>query len=214
MASLRVNLVIFSVFLVLLGVSAQPKWQPRIIGERIVAKNELPYLAGIFHFNGFFTENLGSAVILNSRIILSSASNIDGFVNNLDKVIAVLGSPLVDENRHDEMVSARIEQIILHQQFDANTRAFDLALLRTKEQIVFSNAIHPIALPMTDLNVENELQASISGWGLSEVSWIIKASILEQSRYSGKIEFIFFTIFLQNSRNHSKLTPISHNTLK
>lgn len=160
--------IAFALFVV---VSAKPNWQPRIIGGEDAKLDQLPYMAGIFHFNGFFRMAVCSGAILNSRVILSSASCIEGVKDDLKELVAVLGSPSFEKPPNDA-IQTQIDQIILHPQFNVETHAFDLSLLRTSKEIEFSNAIRPITLPVDDLNIGDGLQAVVGGWGILGVSFV------------------------------------------
>lgn len=156
------------------GVTAKPRLQPRILGGQNAEKHQLPYMAGIMH-KETWKQAVCSGAILNGRVILSSALCIDSFTDRLHELMAILGSPDIDwfenKDQRKNIIHAHFDRIILHPNFNEKTQAFDLALMQTKEKILFSNAIQPIALPTTDWNDETESKALISGWGAIWVSF-------------------------------------------
>lgn len=166
MALLGAHLLILLAIFALVHVTvAKPKWQSRIIKGRNVRKDQLPYMVGIIQkHNTYLPMSLCGGAIINNRVILTSASCIEDFTNELDKLIAILGSPSPSSTNSFRI---KIDAVKIHPKYNSKTQAFDLALIRTSDEIVFSSLIQPIALPTSDLR--DEVNATASGWGLLEV---------------------------------------------
>ena len=63
-----------------------------------------------------------------------------------------------DGTRHE------ISKVIYHPEFDLMTVSNDLALIKIKDSIKFSNYVKKIDLPTSNLNVQN-LPVVFAGWG-------------------------------------------------
>lgn len=69
--------------------------------------------------------------------------------------------------RFDDGVELNLAEIINHPKY--NVFYYDIALLRTAQEIEFSELIKPIALPTYD-SMKHGVKVVISGWGYTSVS--------------------------------------------
>lgn len=72
---------------------------------------------------------------------------------------------------HTSDVDTRVDftDLVIYHAYKPSTSIHDLALLRTKESIVFSGLVKPVKLPVPKA-IEPGTVALLSGWGITEVS--------------------------------------------
>lgn len=175
MASFKVNLLIAFIICVIVNADAA-LIKPRIAGGSDAEPNQFRYMAGIATQTDFFQWFICGGAIISERHILTAASVVKDYVERPKKLTAVLGSPSYGPN--EEVYVVHIEKVILHSEFNNKHLSNDLAILITKENMIFTEAIQPIALPSADLTDENGLKAVVSGWGLLKVRILIILLIL------------------------------------
>lgn len=98
-------------------------------------------------------------------------------------VYAVVGSFMLSEGG----VEIELDQITPHEGFSLNKLANDIALIRTAEEIKFTDLIQPIALPTSSLQAGERVM--LTGWGKVEVSSSIKFIVLKCRCLSQQIFF-------------------------
>ncbi|XP_055297034.1 uncharacterized protein LOC129565821 [Sitodiplosis mosellana] len=121
-------------------------------GNKINIQNA-PYLVSIRDEKA---EYIAGGSIISSRLILTSARALDN--HNEPKNISVLAGTEVLKGESGTMLT--IEKIVKHED--------DIALLRTSEEIVFSDKIQPIRIPTFDLYSEKSPLTdgfTVIGWG-------------------------------------------------
>lgn len=173
------------------------KWQSRIVGGHTAEKDQLPYMVGVFQFNGVPVNIVCGGVILNNSTILTSASCIEGYQTELNELVVILGTP-TPSSENDNWFRVQVDYVKFHNKYNSKTRAFDLAILRTKDEIKFSEAINSVKLPKGDLEIENGLPVIVSGWGLVEVNcfWLFYQILLILS-----FELVILDIYSKNCPN-------------
>lgn len=136
----------------------------RIVGGKDADEGQFPYQVSLQitiinkHFCG------GS--ILNSRFLLTAAHCTENKVASL--VSAVLGTINLKLG-----VRVNIDTIIQHENYNNINVLNDISLLRTAEEIVFTNDIQPIALPTHNLPDEGNAAVIFSGWGKTSVRYVL-----------------------------------------
>jgi secreted trypsin-like serine protease len=60
----------------------------------------------------------------------------------------------------------RISKIIVHKQYSSRSYLNDIALLKVKDQIVMSNTVRRVCMPLKDVAVGKS--CVVTGWGLTE----------------------------------------------
>lgn len=139
--------------------------QPRIVGGNDAQTHQFPYSVGIF------LEQLivcGGAII-GERHILSSGACGKSLEEKPHEVVAVLGSPEVDNLEDDSPFLMKIDRVYVHPRFREILMKNDLSMLRTARQIIFSETIQPVALPTADLENDEGVMAVVTGWGFLKV---------------------------------------------
>lgn len=100
-----------------------------------------------------------SASILNSRFLLTLASCL--WFDDPDSLIAVVGVL----HKEEDGLLFYFDNVMPHEEFDYTSMVNDIALIRTDEEIIFTDFIQPIALPTRNLPEEGNVATIVSGWG-------------------------------------------------
>lgn len=138
--------------------------KPRIVGgETALRQEDFPYQVSI-RLNTSNDHFCGGSIISN-RFILSAAHCAEEHIPRAKWVVAHMGS--LDVNRGG--VDMYMDKIISHTEWDRPNRINDIALLRTAQEIIFSDTIQPIALPKHNLPKEGNTPAILSGWGANTI---------------------------------------------
>jgi len=117
-----------------------------------------PYIVSIRDDKG---RHFAGGAIINNHLILTSARVLDG---HNEKTISVqIGTNSVTKGG----LKFNIEKIIKHKD--------DIAVLRTVDEIIFSNEIQPVILPTVDINSDKSKayypgDAIVAGWGKAKNS--------------------------------------------
>lgn len=131
----------------------------RIVGGEDAEEGQFPYqislrtTLGKAHFCG------GS--ILTKRFLLTAAHCTQGMNSKPQFVYAVAGAL----RRLSGGVVVKLDKITAHEKYDPYKIRNDVSLLRTAQEITFTDAIQPIALPSANLPEEGNTPVLLSGWG-------------------------------------------------
>lgn len=132
----------------------------RIMGGHDAVLGQFPHQVALEYDYDFFC---GGAII-SWRFILTAAQCVAGFTDVTEIYIT-------DGYRTDSVASHKLESAIVHPDYNKQTGANDIAILRTATLIEFTKTSRPIALPTTDVPVDGNFSAIVSGWGQFEVSF-------------------------------------------
>lgn len=150
------------VFLALCVLYATADINTRIVGGKDAEEGQFPYQVSLR--NIFRRSHFCGGSILSSRFILTAA-HCTQEINSIPMfVYAVVGTL----NSIEGGVVVFIDKITPHEAFTTEKLEGDISLLRTTQEIVFTNLIQPIALPTHD--TEKSTGAILSGWGKTIVS--------------------------------------------
>ncbi|XP_043466080.1 chymotrypsin-2-like isoform X2 [Leptopilina heterotoma] len=126
----------------------------RVVGGSDVPKGKYPYQVHIDYFGSF----VGGGSILNERYILTAAHCIYG--RKIKGHVIVAGVSNLTEIGNKYLV----DEFIVHKDFDTKKKINDIALIRLRVDIKFTDSIKPIALPNVDVEYYNG-HAVLTGWG-------------------------------------------------
>lgn len=161
--------------------------QERILGGVTAAKGQFPYMVSLINRQNEFPVCGGA--IINNFYTVSSAYCVDAYKTYPELLVLYLGAWKLRET-----VFRDVDKVRLHPQYNASTKQNDIALLRTKNKIVFSNLLKPISLPTENFPNENGEKLIVSGFGLWFVSIARNFLMLERlNKFSEN--FIFFLIW-------------------
>lgn len=137
---------------------------PRIVGGDDAEEGQFPYQVSLR--TKLSKQHFCGGSILSSRFILTAAHCTQGVNGKPEYVYAVVGAL----RRLSGGVVVKLDTITPHENYDQRKFHNDISLLRTADEIVFSNTIQPIALPAQNLPEEGNAEVLLSGWGRTSVS--------------------------------------------
>ncbi|XP_059622537.1 transmembrane protease serine 9-like [Phlebotomus argentipes] len=127
----------------------------RVVGGSTASPGQFPYQASLRFLRT--QEHFCGAVLVNNLWLLCAAHCTQFPASDF---YLLLGAHFrASGTRYD------IAQIVNHPQYNANTIAFDVSVIRTMNPVAFSNTIQPI--PMGSAFVGGGVTAVLSGWGLT-----------------------------------------------
>lgn len=154
---------LFSITLVLIAASvyfsnAAIPIRTRIVGGQHAVKGQFPYMA-------LFVDRdtklpVGSGAIVGKHHIVTSAFGLSAYQWKPQQLITVLGAWKIGEYE----TTSDIYEVILHPFFKSNLSSFDVAVIKTVDEIVFNEFIQPVLLPEVDL-VNGGEKVVVSGFG-------------------------------------------------
>ncbi|CAL7940151.1 unnamed protein product [Xylocopa violacea] len=132
----------------------------RFLGGEYTSAHEFPWLANI-HVR---SQLLLSGVLINDRYVLSSASQLVG--STVPEIKVSLG----EYDRCNLDVSSiifSVESLILHPEYNSESHAHNLALVKLSQPIKFDRRILPICLPNPGSTYLGQV-GTLVGWTLSK----------------------------------------------
>ncbi|EDV94550.1 melanization protease 1 isoform X2 [Drosophila grimshawi] len=158
----------------------------RILGGVNAGKQEFPWLALVeYRRSDNVTSHRCGGTLINNQYVLTAAHCVSGIPLNFRVTGVRLGEWDTNMNRdctterngkvdcNDPHVDVSVSEIIPHSQYSAsdNDQLHDIALLRLKSPVNFTQTISPICLPLRQEQQNNIFlghQLVISGWGHTE----------------------------------------------
>jgi trypsin len=143
--------IFHSFFTNLIGI----KWSTEIVGGIEASPGQIKYMASLrkasdnAHFCG--------GALISNRWVVSAAHCTRG--RNAAETRIVLGAV----HRSFDGETYRVNRIVNHPGFDANTRAYDIALLETATDVSFDFRVYPAELGSAF--VDGGVSVVASGWG-------------------------------------------------
>ncbi|XP_031631436.1 coagulation factor IX-like [Contarinia nasturtii] len=175
---------------------------PRILGGEDAEQGQFPYQVSLRCY--FEKVHLCGGAIVSNRFILTAAHCTQEMYELPQYIYAVVGALKL----HDDGIVVRLSAISNHAGYDRKKCMHDIALLRTAEEIVFTNLIQPIALPTHDL--PRYEQVIVSGWGSTS-----SPSRKNQRKMSDILKFGKPSTLTYNScTEHFKMHPMRENVHK
>ncbi|XP_068246423.1 chymotrypsin B-like [Palaemon carinicauda] len=136
----------------------------RIVGGTEALPHEYPWQVGFLFPN--YLPFCGGSIISNRHILTAAHC----FYNKHDysKIRAVVG---MHDFRKISYTAKylKIDKIILHEQYNNQTAANDIAIIKVADSIPFDvdNTISPICLPSNSLYSYDNVKATVCGWGMT-----------------------------------------------
>ncbi|XP_007940602.1 coagulation factor VII [Orycteropus afer afer] len=136
----------------------------RIVGGRLCPKGQCPWQA-VIKLNGML---LCGGSLLDATWVVSAAHCFDRFnLRNWKSLIVVLGEHDLSEEDGDEQES-QIDQIIIPDKYIQGKTNHDIALLRLRTPVNFTDYVVPLCLPDKTFSEQTLAYirfSSVSGWG-------------------------------------------------
>lgn len=135
-----VNLIILVVCMAI----ARAEMEPRIFGGRNASDGQFPYQVSLR--TRLLWQHICGGSIISSRFILSSAYCVKEISSWPMFLVAV-----IDSVHHSSGPTVKLDKVIQHEGWNRAQLTNDISLIRTAEEIIFSNNVQPIALPTENL---------------------------------------------------------------
>ncbi|EFN86241.1 proclotting enzyme [Harpegnathos saltator] len=135
--------------------------QERIVGGRPADPGEWPWIAALFNAGRQFCG--GS--LIDDRHILTAAHCVAN-MNSWDvaRLTVRIGDYNIKTNTEIRHIEKRIQRVVRHRGFNAQTLYNDVALLTMNEPVEFTEQIRPICLP-SGSQLYSGKTATVIGWG-------------------------------------------------
>ncbi|KAL3286007.1 hypothetical protein HHI36_000521 [Cryptolaemus montrouzieri] len=158
-------------------------FSPRIFGGVAVELDEFPWTVLIFIKSKYTLEgDLCGGALISERYILTAAHCVPKHGSSKIKAVR-LGE--YNKDSDDDCIRTKfetvclpsppkdvgVEKVIIHEKFNPIERKYDIALLRLKEDIVYTDYIRPICLPVTAEEKRKTYYGqnlTVAGWGKTE----------------------------------------------
>lgn len=161
-----VSLVCLAIFVIVsLASAAKIVFEPRIVNGQDAKEGQFPHMASLqsriihAHFCG--------ASILSGRFLLTAAHCCQSLNAIPKNVVAVVGAL----RKSSGGVAIELDTITAHKGFNYTTAKYDVAVLRTATEIIFTDLIQPIALPKANLPADKSIPVVLCGWGRHKASF-------------------------------------------
>lgn len=136
--------------------------KPRIVGGDFAKHGQFTYQVSLRNSRTKSHQCGGSIIAPN--FLLTAAHCVQFEFSKPESLYAIVGT--VYPSSYGEKYA--LDRITPHKDFDSNKLINDIALLRTAKTIIYNEWVQPIELPTKDTPAN--LQAYISGWGITKVS--------------------------------------------
>lgn len=133
--------------------------QKRIVGGTAAQKHEYPWHIGIQH--KFQDHPHCGGTIISSKYVITAAHCMQYSANEIEVLIAEHDTKNNDESQH--FYKAVVENVIIHEEYNAATINNDIALLKLKDVIEFSDYVYPAFLAIKEPQKDDSVIAT--GWG-------------------------------------------------
>lgn len=155
MVSIKVYLIL--IVCILVEKSDGYRLQGRIIDGNAAKLKQFPYHVSLYKING--QHYFCGGAIISKRFILSAAHCFYKKKRSADSIYGVVGQ--VNLKRTSNRL--KFTKIRLHAKFNPKYNWNDIALLQTKDSIIYNEFTKPVALPTVDIG--GERSAIVSGFG-------------------------------------------------
>ena len=151
---------------------------------------EWPWIASIGHFDNKENQILPmwrhkcGATILNNNTLLTATFCIDDLPEN-NQIIVGKYDLYDNSTKYEQLL--HINRTFFHPDFDNVTVYYDIAIIKTKEVIEFTDAVQPVCLPSADENFRKNLAVDIIGWSWEEEK-IEEFNTLRKSKHTLEYE--------------------------
>ncbi|KAL4704913.1 hypothetical protein ACJJTC_005701 [Scirpophaga incertulas] len=193
--------------------------QNKIFGGGTTKIDDYPWLALLEYQVGNTLQTYCGGSLISGKYVLTAAHCVVARNHKLQSVR--LGEYDIENEGRDSVnvasgvkdytdgaISVPVEQIIVHPGYDRVKKVNDIALLRLKHMVNYTDFIRPICLPASDISLRREfasMTASVAGWGRVN-------STVAQSRFKQHVQLPLVTLeecrrlYEQNVRDPATVT--------
>ncbi|XP_035383035.1 enteropeptidase [Electrophorus electricus] len=148
----------------------------RVVGGEDAQKGAWPWMVSL-KWQG---RHVCGAALIDREWLVTAAHCVYGKNIHLSYWEAVLGVHTQNNDETSERQTHLVDQVIMNQLYNRETKDADIALMHLKTQVNFTDYIQPICLPVPKQQFEPGRKCVIAGWGyLTEGGSV--ANILQQA---------------------------------
>lgn len=161
---------------------------PRIVGGENAVEGQFPYQVSIR--DRFSHRHFCGGAILNSRFILTAGHCTRGTYTNPIQMFVIVG--VIGRDAKGTVYD--VQGVTPHPEFNISKFDNDISLLRTKQKMVFTDFVQPIALPTQ--SIPKGVRVVVTGWGQTSVKEIFFSIFLYFKKFIQfcSYRFIFSSI--------------------
>lgn len=158
--------VAFLAILMIVEAKSTEESSDRIVGGQPAKPAQFPYQVSIRRPDD--NQHLCGGAIIGDHFVLTAANCTQGTYSVPSNVVAVVGTLRLAVGTSYTGVLYTVSRITNHPQFNRQTMAHDISVIRTTIKIVFNQLVRAIKLPTQ--NIGDGFTTTISGWGQNAVS--------------------------------------------
>lgn len=146
----------------------------RIVGGHETNPHKYPWMASLADSD---LEPYCGATLINDRYVLTAAHCLPD--TSVAKMRIILGHHDLKKMRDATVVHA--SKFIYHFRYQETdpVQKFDIALVRLKERVNYTDTIHPVCLPGRDTPTKDFRQLFVAGWGRIGENQVVSDRLLE-----------------------------------
>lgn len=137
--------------------------ESRVTNGKDAAPGQFPYQISL-RLRRNNLHRCGGSIISNRFVLTAAHCTRDYLFPSLWWVI--VGALKLD----NDGIKHTVDRVMPHEEYSKAEEINDITLLRTSQEIVFSETTRPIALPKQNIPEEASVHAILSGWGKTRVS--------------------------------------------
>ena len=161
-------LIVSVILAVLAATAAESVYEPRIIKGKNAKEGQFTHVVSLRYAVRKGQHGCGAS-ILSGRFLLTAAHccvyGHNGTEVKTSDVYGVVGALRTSSGG----VAIKLDKIIPHKGWKEENMEMDIGLMRTAEEIIFTDHVKPIALPKQNLPEDTNVHAVMAGWGIYEV---------------------------------------------
>ncbi|XP_062992936.1 serine protease 27-like [Elgaria multicarinata webbii] len=153
-------LTVWLLQLTLIQVCGEPKISPKILGGQPASPGSWPWQVSIYRHE---KHHCGGSLIAEQWVV--TAAHCFKRCNNTSDYKVLLGAYQLSNPSHS-VIHSDVEQIEIHPDFNMGIYTVaDIALVKLKHPVEFTDYIHPISLPHSLEEVPMDADCWVTGWG-------------------------------------------------
>ncbi|XP_055943185.1 proclotting enzyme-like [Argiope bruennichi] len=160
----------------------------RVVGGQVAEKGGWPWMAVVFveKRNGARSPDCGGALVTDRHVVTAAHCVVTGrgsTTMNPNQLSVRLGAHDLRQNNEPDAVDIPVESVRRHEQFDPRTYKNDIAVLRLRRPVQFSNHTSPVCLPYDSLRNDDLTgkTSTVTGFGTTSFNGPSSDVLMEAS---------------------------------